>query len=191
MSPPGSAFSLVISATTSPRITVELFQVASWSPSVVDTTYLRMLFILSANSFCIVGQALAKPWYVTRPSSNASLANSSSTLNLLPSAPRSNWNDQPPCSNASAPPGSSITPSRMTNSLTTILAMSFSLSDRRSCAGFSPPIRTGRTYFDSLSQSSWRRAPRRSAGCRQPPPQPAQEHPSAHLPPLPPLSTPA
>src|SRR5215208_1070793 len=56
-----------------------------------------------------------------RPSRSASLASVSSSLNLLPSSPRSNWKLQPLCSKSSAPPGSSNTPSIDTNSVTTTL----------------------------------------------------------------------
>src|SRR4051794_31728729 len=59
-----------------------------------------------------------------RPSSRASAAITSSSLNLLPSSPRSNLNDQPPYSKSSEPPGSSITPSRDTNCVTTISPIS-------------------------------------------------------------------
>src|SRR5215211_597902 len=136
MSPPTSSFGFRTSPATSPRITVELFQSASSSPSVVETTYLGMEFILSANpaSSVIDGQALAKPSYVTRPSSCASAAISSSSLNLSPSSPRLNSKDHPACSNSSPPPGASMTPSRETNSVTTTLPISssFALSVRSS-----------------------------------------------------------
>src|SRR6266508_5039601 len=53
----------------------------------------------------------------------ASLAISSSYLNLSPSSPVSNLNAQPPRALFSDQPGSSITPSRVTNSVTTSLPM--------------------------------------------------------------------
>src|SRR6187551_2590558 len=62
----------------------------------------------------------------------------SSTLNRSPSSPRWIWNVQPPCLKSSAPPGSSITPSSETNSVTTIfpigslLLRSNALSNRTS-----------------------------------------------------------
>ena len=48
-----------------------------------EATYFGMLFIFSPNSPvpCMVGQAAAKPSYVRRPSSRASLAKSSRALN--------------------------------------------------------------------------------------------------------------
>src|SRR5580704_1047294 len=58
------------------------------------------------------GHAAANPSYVTRPSKSASASNSSSYLNLSPSAARSKSNVHR---------GSSITPSSDTNSVTTIL----------------------------------------------------------------------
>ena len=79
---------------------------------------------LSANSPSRDGHASAKPSYVTRPSNCASDATVSSSLNLLPSSPRSNSNAQPLWRKSSAPPGSSTTPSSDMNSVTTILPMS-------------------------------------------------------------------
>src|SRR4051794_273427 len=61
-----------------------------------------------------------------RPSSRASAAITSSTLNLSPSGPRSNSNAHPPRSMFSEPPGSSITPSTVTNCDTTSLPIVFS-----------------------------------------------------------------
>src|SRR6266487_1121185 len=60
-----------------------------------------------------------EPLVVTRPSSSASLANSSSNF-TFPISSCQYAIDQPPCTNFSAPPGSSITPSSVTNSETTI-----------------------------------------------------------------------
>ena len=60
--PAAALFSAVTSRITSPLITVELFQVASSSCKVVDTTYLGMAFIRSAKptESCMVGHAWAK-----------------------------------------------------------------------------------------------------------------------------------
>src|SRR5688572_33468883 len=80
-----------------------------------------MLLNLSANSPSRWGQAAAKPSYVTRPSSSASAPSASSSLNLSPSSPRENSKLQPRYLKSSAPPGSSTTPSREMNSVTTIL----------------------------------------------------------------------
>lgn len=80
---------------------------------------------LPRSSVSIDGQACANPWYVTRPSSSASLANSSSDLNERPAGPRSSWNVQR---------GSSMTPSSEMNSVTTILVMSCSLRSSRHAA---------------------------------------------------------
>src|SRR3954471_1842679 len=56
-----------------------------------------------------------------RPRRSASLPITSSSLNLSPSGPRSICKAQPPCSWLSDPPGSSKTPSSVTNCDTTIL----------------------------------------------------------------------
>src|SRR3954447_1938929 len=103
-------------------ITVELFQ--SGLSSVAETTYFGMLLNLSANSPSRDGHASAKPSKVVRPSSSASADMTSSSLNWSPSGPRSYLNAQPPRSQSSDPPGSSITPSTDTNCETTILPMS-------------------------------------------------------------------
>src|SRR5438309_961730 len=118
MSPSCSCFSFAISSATSPFSTVELFQ--SGSCRVDETTYLGMVLNLSANSPSLDGHASAKPSYVTRPSSRASAERASSSLNLSPSSPRLISKLQPPCLKLSAPPGSSMTPSSDTNSVTTI-----------------------------------------------------------------------
>src|ERR1051325_11934939 len=78
---PGCARSFLISSTTLPSMTVVFVHVGSLS--VVETTYFLMLFIRSPNSpvSCIVGHAAAKPSYVMRPSSSASVAASSCALN--------------------------------------------------------------------------------------------------------------
>src|SRR3954447_262822 len=104
------------SLATSP-ITCVLFQ--DGSESVDDTTYLGMPLNLSANSPSRDGHASANPSYVLRPSSSASLFIVSSTLKPSPSSPRSISNVQPPYLNSSEPPGSSMTPSSETNSVTT------------------------------------------------------------------------
>src|SRR3954452_1111672 len=119
MSSSTSSLILSISAATSPEITVVLFH--SGSDSVVETTYFGRLLNLSANSPSREGQAAAKPSYVVRPSSSAPAPMTSSSLNLSPSSPRSYSNAQPACSKSSAPPGSSTTPSRVMNCVTTIL----------------------------------------------------------------------
>src|SRR5713226_3620731 len=119
MLPPNPCLSFETSFTTSPLRIVELFQSAFLR--VEDTTYLGMLLNLSENGSPLLdGQAAAKPSYVTRPSSSASESSTSSILNLSPSFPRLNLNVHPPCLEPSDPPGSSITPSIETNSLTTI-----------------------------------------------------------------------
>src|SRR4029453_5335285 len=132
MSPSISCFSLATAAGTSSAMTGELFH--SGSRNVVDTTYLGMPLNLSANSPVREGHASAKPSYVTRPSSKASLSMTSSSLNLFPSSPRSNWNAQPPRSQLSEPPGSSTTPSTEMNCETTTLPMTTLPSDWRATA---------------------------------------------------------
>src|SRR5439155_207459 len=119
MSPSCSSFSFATSSATSPLSTVELFH--SGSCRVEETTYLGMVLNLSANSPSLDGQAAAKPSNVTLPSSRAADDMVSSTLNLLPSSPRSISKVQPPCLKSSPPPGASMTPSSDTNSVTTIL----------------------------------------------------------------------
>src|SRR6266540_2498021 len=59
--------------------------------------------------------------FETSPATSALVT--SSSLNWSPSGPRSNWKAQPPDSEASDPPGSSITPSTVTNCDTTSLLM--------------------------------------------------------------------
>src|SRR5216683_7271919 len=125
ISPLISFFNLEIAAFTSPPITVEFFQVGFLS--VVETTYFAMPLNLSENSSPLRdGQAWANPSYVTRPSSSASLAMTSSYLNLSPTSPRLNLKAHPPPRWPSKPPGSAATPSRVMNSETTTLPMSFS-----------------------------------------------------------------
>src|SRR3954453_14834685 len=127
MSPSCSALSFVTSSSRSPFRTVALFH--SGSVRVEETTYFGMALNLSANSSSRDGQASANPPQGTRPSRSASASIPSSTLNLSPSAPRLYSKLQPPYLKSSLPPGSSITPSSETNSVTTILpiASSFSL----------------------------------------------------------------
>src|SRR4051794_23981699 len=114
------------------------------SRSVEDTTYFGIWLNLSANSPSRSGHASAKPSYVLRPSSIAALCIVSSSLNWSPSSPRENSNAQPPCLALSLPPGSSITPSTDTNSLTMMRPM---LSLLRSRAG------SGRYYPQAVTLS--------------------------------------
>ncbi len=93
----------------------------SGSLSVVETTNFGIALNLSANSPSRCGHAPAKLSYVRRPMSSASACIVSSSLNWLPSSPRSNSNVHPGYLNGS-PPGASITPSSDTNSVTTIRA---------------------------------------------------------------------
>src|SRR5918912_3399679 len=111
MSWPGCCFSLDTSSATSPLIRLAFH---SASCSVLEATYLGRLFILSANptSSVMEGQTAANSWYVTRPSSRAPLANSSSNLYFPISS----------CQNGGChSPGASMTPSRVTNSETITL----------------------------------------------------------------------
>src|SRR5262245_38523435 len=139
MSPSNSCFSLATAPGRSSAITLVLFHAGSCS--VVETTYFGMPLNLSANSPVREGQASAKPSYVARPSSRASLAITSSSLNLFPSSPRSNWNAQPPRSQSSEPPGSSTTPSTEMNCETTTLPMATLPSDWRAAA-IDAPVRS-------------------------------------------------
>src|SRR5919204_6443506 len=127
MSPSCSCLSFATSSATSPFSTVELFHLGC--RMVEETTYLGMVLNLSANSPSLDGQASANPSYVIRPRSRASDERVSSSLNLSPSAPRLIPKVQPPYLKSSDPPGSSMTPSSDTNSVTTILPTwpSFSL----------------------------------------------------------------
>src|SRR5260370_20313153 len=143
MSPFSRCFSFLTSSTTLPLRIVELFQSAFFS--VWETTYLGMLLNLPENGSPLsLGQACAKPSYVTRPNSCASALRTSSSLNLSPSSLRANLKVHAPCLLPSAPPGSSITPSSETNSVTTILPIVIplvivvcrsTLQDRRTGAG--------------------------------------------------------
>src|SRR2546421_5046617 len=83
---PGSSLNLRTSAARSPWTSLEPGH--STLSSVEETTYLGMLFIFSANpaSSVMDGQAAANPSYVLRPSSKASLACSSASLNSAASS---------------------------------------------------------------------------------------------------------
>src|SRR3954467_12932411 len=115
MSPEADSRSLDTASATSPSSIVELAQPGF--SSVEDTTYLGIVLNLSANSPSLDGHAAAKPSYVTRPSSSASDERVSSSLNLSPSPPGAISKPPPPCLKLSLPPGSSMTPSRDTNSV--------------------------------------------------------------------------
>src|SRR5260370_39929925 len=109
---PGSLFSLRISSIRFPLMS---FEPAHSTLSTVDeTTYLGMVFIFSPNSPVpgMVGHAAAKPAYVLRPNSSASLACSSFHLNC-PASSLKKGNDHLP--------GSSKTPSSETYSVATSL----------------------------------------------------------------------
>src|SRR4029453_13790243 len=123
MSPSSSSFSLLASSTASPFSTVVLFHVGFSRGG--ETPYFGMELNLSANSPSRDGHAPAKPSYVTRPSSRASDARASSSLNRSPSSPRSNSRLHPGYLKSS-PPGACMTPSSETNSVTTILPISHS-----------------------------------------------------------------
>src|SRR5262249_31441245 len=133
-------FSPVTSSTTSPRSTVVLRH--SGFSSVDETTYLGSELNLSANSPSTWGHTGAKPSYVTRPRSKASVAIVSSNLYASPSGPREKSSIQPTRSNASVPLGASTTPSTDTYSVTTILPMVVLLSSLARCSDPSP-ITTG------------------------------------------------
>ena len=109
---PGCFFSLQISSMTLLLISFEPGHSAL--SSVVETTYLGIVFIFSPNSPVpsMVGHAEANPSYVLRPSSCASLACNSSHLNR----PASSLNHGP-----DHLPGSSNTPSRDRYSVATSL----------------------------------------------------------------------
>src|ERR671922_2509157 len=113
--------SLVTSSTTFPPSTVVLFHSGSFS--VDETTYFGIELNLSANSPSTCGQTAANCSYVMRPSSWASEAIVSSTLNWFPSEPREKSSVQPTRSNCSMPLGASTTPSTEMYSVTTSLPM--------------------------------------------------------------------
>jgi hypothetical protein len=71
--------------------------VHSGSRSVDETTYLGIELKRSAKSPSRSGHASAKPSYVARPRSIASLPMVSSTLNCIPSSPVEISKVQPPC----------------------------------------------------------------------------------------------
>jgi hypothetical protein len=100
----------------------------SGSSRVEETTYLGMLFSLSARAPSRDGHRAAKNSYVRRPNSCAS-APSASSSSLLPASARSvTLPTQPPCLNPSTPDGSSMTPSSETFSLMTIFPIAPFLS---------------------------------------------------------------
>src|ERR1700722_9124072 len=80
MSPLICRFSFEISLTTSPLITVELDHMGSFG--VEDTTYLGMLFNLSAHSPLRDSQRVANHSSLRRPSSRASAPSASSVSTL-------------------------------------------------------------------------------------------------------------
>src|SRR6266851_5060791 len=109
---PGAFFNLRTSSNTFP---VMSFEPAHSTLSRVDeTTYLGMVFIFSPNSPVpgMVGHAAAKPAYVLRPNSSASLACSSFHLNWPASSLKKGKDHLP---------GSSKTPSSDTYSVATSL----------------------------------------------------------------------
>src|SRR3954452_4590364 len=143
MSPSVSSRTFATPDARSPSSTVVLPH--DGSRSVADTTYFGIWLNLSANSPSRSGHASAKPSYVLRPSSIAALCIVSSSLNWSPSSPRENSKAQPPCLALSLPPGSSMTPSTDTNSLTMMRPM---LSLLRSDAG------SERYYLQAVALSS-------------------------------------
>src|SRR5258708_3507617 len=119
-------FSLATSCATSPLMIVELFHSAL--SSVDEATYFGRLFIRSAYQPppVIDGQAWAKPSYVFRPSSRASLPRSRSPACCRSSSERPPYLKlQPPSSKPSAPPGSSTTPSTVTKIEATTFLIGF------------------------------------------------------------------
>src|SRR6266511_2463101 len=129
MSPPSGSFNFATSSGTSPSSRLELFQ-PSGSSSVLEATYFERLFIRSANpsSSFLEGQAAAKPSYVTRPRSRASLAKSCSCWTCASSSFQYAL-CQPPCSSSPEPPGSCMTPSsvRYSTATTFLISSSFAL----------------------------------------------------------------
>src|SRR5262245_57804250 len=119
-------FSFDTSLTTSPLRTVELFHLGSCR--VEDTTYLGMLFNLSAHSPLRDAHRAAKNSSVRRPSSRAWVPSASSSRTLaaspLTAASPPNWPAQPPRRKPSPPSGSWMTPSSETLVLITIFPMS-------------------------------------------------------------------
>src|SRR3954451_6675100 len=118
MSPPSCSFSFRTAPGTSAPSRCELFH-SSGSDSVVEATYFGIELNLSAKPASSVrpGHAAAKPSYVLRPSSSAPLDIVSVVL-YSPTSGLKNLKLQPPCSKFSDPPGSSITPSALMNSVT-------------------------------------------------------------------------
>ena len=149
---PGSALSRRTASMTSSRIRVELRQAVADS-RVVDTTYLRMSFSVSANESPAIGSKAA-PWIcqVRRPSSRASHSDIASKK----WAPMSScqygivqppW-VKPPSVSSSAAPGAWMTPSTVMNSAT----MSF----RMPLPSFDVVIRLRLRRRDRLP-AGWRR----------------------------------
>src|SRR6266516_3561639 len=134
--------SLVTSSTRSPSRTAVLFH--SGSLSVDETTYFGIELNLSPNSPSTCGQTAANDSKVTRPSSWASEAIVSSTLNWFPSEPREKSSVQPTRSNPSVPLGASTTPSTEMYSVTTSLPMWIPLSVelKRAWQQTAPPLRS-------------------------------------------------
>src|SRR6266851_3074905 len=100
---PGAFFNLRTSSNTFPVMSFE--PAHSTLSSVDETTYLGMLFIFSPNSPVpgMVGQAAAKPSYVLRPNSSATLACSSFHLNCPASSSKKGKDHLP---GSSKPPSS-------------------------------------------------------------------------------------
>ena len=122
---PGRCLSFETSSTTSP---FEHGRVApSGSSSVEETTYLGMLVELVRE---LARRARATRRRSPRRSRGRAAGprtpRVSSSLNLSPSSPRLNSKLQPPYLKSSDPPGSSTTPSREMNSVTTIFPISCS-----------------------------------------------------------------
>src|SRR5215471_7001964 len=123
ISPSSSCFSFETSFTTSPLSTVPLPHLGS--SRVEDTTYLGMLFSLSAHSPLRDSHREAKYSSLRRPSSRAS-APSASPSSALAHSSRSLSpirRNQPPCRKPPSPVGSWTTPSSERFSLTTIFPM--------------------------------------------------------------------
>src|SRR5437588_2042109 len=134
---PGCAFKLRTSSTTLLLIKVELRQ-AEAVVSVVETTYLGMLFMRSPNGSPAGMGSNAPPWIcqVLRPSSSASLW----LISSKKCAPMSSCQNgqvhppwvKPPSVSSSAPPGACMTLSNDINSETTIFRMITSVSNNNS-----------------------------------------------------------
>src|SRR6202046_2722501 len=124
MSPSSSCFSFGTWSATLPVRTVELPHLGSSEAE--DTTYLGMLFSLSAHLPLRDSHRAANHASLRRPSSRASAPSASSSASW-DHASRSlppNWPNQPPSLKPSAPSGSWTTPSSETVVLITIFPMS-------------------------------------------------------------------